>query len=148
MDLLKNIKQQRAKQREKQPFEKDVFNPVSAIVKQYGLEQNFLDGFDNGDAYLPGESLASHRVKVKAPLEIPLFSLVTEDEYTLAMSIIRRVDNNPYLKFAATPEEIILCTPLYRLNPKLHPEKLTRYHFETLIMHERAKADIKKTTIK
>jgi hypothetical protein len=144
MDLLKNIKQQRAEQRKKQPVEKGVFNPVSAIIKQYGLEQNFLDALDNVNAYLPGESLASDRVKVKKPLDIPLFSLATEDEYALAMSIIRRIDN-PYLEFAATPEEIILSKPLYRLNPALHPEKLVRYHFETLILHERSKTDHMKT---
>lgn len=146
MGLLKDIRQQRAKQREKQPIEKDVFNRISTIVKRYGLRQSFMDAFDNIDAYLPKENLAANRVKVKTPLQNSLFSLVTEDEYALTMSIIRCVDN-PYLKFATSPEEIVLCTPLYRLNHRLSAEKLMRYHFETLILHERAKIDINERTL-
>ena len=65
-------------------------------------------------------------------------------EYFLIMSIISKVDNS-YLKFAHSPEEILLCRPLYRLNPALAPEKLMRYHFETLYLHERAKAKNMKT---
>ena len=75
---------------------------------------------------------------MKAPLDCPLFSLASKDEYLLTMSIISKVDN-PYLKFSHSPEEIIWCEPLYRLNPSIGSEKLVRYHFETLYLHERAK---------
>jgi hypothetical protein len=78
---------------------------------------------------------------VKAPLDSPLFSLALKDEYSLTMSIINNVDN-PYLKFAHSPEEIIWCKPLYRLNPSMDSEKLMRYHFRTLYLHERAKVKI------
>jgi hypothetical protein len=73
-------------------------------------------------------------------MERSLFSLVTESEYSLTLSIIGKVDNT-YLQFAESPEEILLCGTLYGLNPTIGPEKLMRYHFETLLLHERASTD-------
>ena len=140
MDLLKNIKRKRAKQRKKQPIRRDVFNHISGLVRWYGLKESFLSVLDNAEDQLPREnSKLSRRVRLKTPMESPLFSLTTKDQYSLTMSILSRVDN-PYLKFAHSPEEILLCGPLYRLNPSIGPEKLIRYHFETLFLHERAKA--------
>lgn len=138
MNLLKNIKQKRAKQRQKKPFRRDVFSQISSLVRQYGLKENFLSILDNVEDYLSEKNLNLKRIRVKTPLDGPLFFLGTKDEYSLTMSIIDKV-NNSYLKFAHSPEEILLCGPLYRLNPTLGPEKLMRYHFETLFLHERAK---------
>ncbi|MEJ2657864.1 MAG: hypothetical protein P8012_11830 [Desulfobacterales bacterium] len=78
-------------------------------------------------------------------MECPLFSLVSEEEYCLTLSIINKVDN-PYLVHAHSPEEILLCKPLYRINPELGPDKLLRYHFETLYLHELAKRNHRKQT--
>ena len=144
MDLLKNIKQKRAKQRQKTPFRRDVFNQISSLVRQYGLKENFLSIFDNVEDYLSEKNLNLKRIRVKTLLDGPLFSLTTKDEYSLTMSIIAKIDN-PYLKFAQSPEEIIWCGPLYRLNPSIDSEKLMRYHFETLYLHECAKAKNTKT---
>ncbi len=144
MDLLQDIKHRRAKQRRKQPVKRDVFNQTIAIVRKYGLKKNFLSGLENVEDYLRKTNLNYNRVRVKASLESPLFPLATEDEYSLAMSIINKVDNS-YLQFAESPEEILLCRPLYRLNPALGPEKLMRYHFETLFLYERTKAKNAKT---
>jgi hypothetical protein len=141
MDLLKDIKQKRAKQRQKTPFRRDFFNQISRLVKQYGLKESFLSLLDNVDDDVFREKLKFPRIKVKAHLENHLFSLATRDEYLLTMSIISKIDN-PYLKFAHSPEEIICCGPLYRLNPSMDPEILMRYHFETLYLHERAKVKI------
>jgi hypothetical protein len=58
------------------------------------------------------------------------------------MEIIHRV-NNPYLEYAHAPEEIALSKLLYDLNPSLRGERLNRYHFETLLRHERAKKELK-----
>ena len=139
MDLLKNIKQKRDKQRQKKTFRRNVFNQISAIVKRYRLTTGFIDVLDNVEDYLSEKNLNLNRIRVKAPLDSPLFCLASKDEYSLTMSIISEVDN-PYLKFANSPEEILLCGPLYRLNPLLTNQKLVRYHFETLLLHERAKA--------
>ncbi len=142
MDLLKDIKQKRAKQKQKKPFKRNIFNQISDIVRQYRLTKSFLDVLDNVEDDLSGENLKFNRVKLKTPMESSLFSLATKDEYALTMSIIGKVDN-AYLKFANSPEEILLCGSLYRLNPLLTNQILMRYHFETLLLHGRAKASRK-----
>ena len=138
MTLQEYIRNERVRQRKKQPIKRDVFNQISGLVRWYGLKENFLDVLDKVEDYLSKEDLQYIRVRLKTPMEKSLFSLVTESEYSLTLSIISKVDNS-YLQFAESPEEILLCRPLYRLNPSLPTEKLMRYHFETLFLHERAK---------
>ena len=140
MNLLTHIKRERKQQRKKQPIRRDVFNQIGGLVRRYGLKENFLDVLDKVEDYLSKEDLQYTRVRLKTPMERSLFSLVTENEYSLTMSIISKVDNS-YLQFAESPEEILLCRPLFRLNPTIGPEKLMRYHFETLLLHERASTD-------
>lgn len=138
MGLLKDIKQKRDKKRQKKPFRRDVFNQISGIVRHYRLTKSFLDHLDKAEDSLPGQHLKFSRIRVKAHVENHLFPLATRGEYLLTMSIISKI-NNPYLKFVHSPEEIILCEPLYHLNPSIDSQKLIRYHFETLYLHERAK---------
>jgi hypothetical protein len=138
MDLLKDIKRKRAKQRQKKPIKRDAFNQISGMVRQYGLEKSFLDALEKVGDNLVMKNLKFARIRLKVPVESPLFSLVTKEEYVLTMSIIKKVDC-PYLRFAHSPEEVLLCKPLYRLKPSLSPERLMRYHFETLLLHERTK---------
>jgi hypothetical protein len=140
LNLLHHIQSKRAKQTRKQPIKRDVFNQISSIVRKYGLKKNFLSVLENVEDYLPETNLNYNRVRVKTLMESPLFSLVTKDVYALTMSIIKKIDNS-YLKFAHSPDEILLCRLLYRLNPTLDPDKLMRYHFETLFLHENAKIE-------
>ncbi|MBW1753625.1 MAG: hypothetical protein JRJ46_11125 [Deltaproteobacteria bacterium] len=140
MNLLTHIKRKRKQQRKKQLIKGDTFNQISGIVRTYGLKKNFLNVLENTADYLSKVNLNANRVRVKAPMESPLFSLATQDEYALTLSIIRKIDNS-YLLFAHSPEELLWCGPLYQLNSSLNPDKLARYHFETLFLHERAKAD-------
>ena len=140
MTILQHIRNGRAEKRQKKPLKRSVFNQISSLVREYGLTESFLSVLDNVEDDLSGENLKFNRVKLKKPMESSLFALATKDEYSLTMSIIGKVDN-AYLKFANSPEEILLCGPLYRLNPTLGAEKLMRYHFETLYLHERAKAN-------
>ena len=140
MDLLKDIKHKRAKQRQKKPIKRDAFNQISGLLRQYGLEKSFLDALEKVGDYLATKNLKFARIRLKTPLEGSLFSLATRDEYAVTMSIIDKI-NNSYLKFAHSPEEILLCKPLYGLNRSIVPEKLRRYHFETLFLHERAKIE-------
>ena len=139
MTFLQHIRNERARQRKKKPLKRDVFNQICSLVKQYDLKESFLSVLDNVEDDLAGENLKFTHVRLKTPMENSLFSLATEDEYSLTMSIIGKVDN-AYLRFANSPEEILLCGSLYRLNPLLTNQKLMRYHFETLLLHERAKA--------
>jgi hypothetical protein len=141
MDLLKNIKQKRDKKKQKKPFRRDVFNQISGIVRHYRLTKSFLDDLDKAEDYLSGQHLKFSRIRAKAHVANHLFPLTTRDEYLLTMSIISKIDN-PYLKFVHSPEEIILCEPLYRLNPSMDSQKLMRYHFRTLYLYERAKVKV------
>lgn len=144
MGLLKEIKHKRAKLRQKKPIQRDVFNQISGLVRLYGLKENFLDALAEVEENICTENSKSARIRVKVAVEGPLFSLVTKDEYSLTMSIINKI-NNPYLRFAHSPEEMLFCKPLYHLNPALSPEKLMRYDFETLFLHECAKLNRMKT---
>ena len=110
MTFLQNIRNERARQRKKNPLKRDVFNQICSLVKQYHLKESFLSVLDNVEDDLSGENLKFNRVKLKTPMESSLFSLATKDEYSLTMSIIGKVDN-AYLKFANSPEEILLCGP-------------------------------------
>ncbi len=139
MDLLHHIKRKRTKQKSKQPIRRDVFNQICSLVREYDLKESFLSVLDNVEDDLSVDNLKFNRVRLKTPMESSLLALATKDEYFLTMSIIGKV-GNAYLKFANSPEEILLCGPLYRLNPSLTNQKLMRYHFETLLLHERAKA--------
>jgi hypothetical protein len=145
MDLKRHIKNNRAVQKQKKPINPDVFNQISSVVRQYGLKESFLDVLDTlEDHHLTPKKVNIFRIRVKTPVVRPLFSLVAEAEYHLTMSIIDKVDN-PYLIFADSPDEILLCNALYQLNPALSSETLMRYHFETLFLHECAKRNRKKT---
>jgi hypothetical protein len=50
--------------------------------------------------------------------------------------------NNPYLEFAQSPDEIAISKTLFDLNPSLGADTLERYHFETLLLCERAKKEM------
>ena len=75
MDLLKDIKHKRAKQRQKKPIKRDAFNQISGLVRQYGLEKSFLDALDKVGDYLATKNLKFARIRLKVPVESPLFSL-------------------------------------------------------------------------
>jgi hypothetical protein len=137
MEIVQNIKNERSQHKKKKPFRRDVFNKISGLVRWHGLDDGILKRLDKAVDYLPKEKTISGRFRAKIPFEFPLYSLATKEEYNLAMAIIQKIDN-PYLQFVQSPEEILLCRPLYRLNPELSPGQLMQYHFEMLFLHERA----------
>ena len=107
MNLLQHIKSERIQQGKKQPFERDIYKKISTLVRKYCLGTRFLKKLDDTDGYSAGKNLEFLQVKTKMPVEFPLFSLSTQNEYSLTMSIISKV-NKPYLTFAHSPEEILL----------------------------------------
>jgi hypothetical protein len=141
MDLLQTIRKDRALQRRRRPLGRDAFKTVSCIVKAYGLDGNFLEMLDRTDDHPSTDSMKITQVKAKKVLELPPFSLVSEEEYRLAMSIAARLDN-PYLQFAHSPEELLLSVPLYEANPSLESEDLLRLDYETLLLCQRAKEEL------
>lgn len=140
MDLLQDIKSERARKRGKLPFRRTLFDRINGLVKEYALGESFLRRLDEVADHFSIGSLELDRVKAKEHFEPPLFSLSTEAEYRVTMAIISKV-NNPYLHFVSSPDEILLCEPLFRCNPGLGPDRLARYHFATLLRDELARED-------
>ncbi|MEJ2364477.1 MAG: hypothetical protein P8075_08145 [Deltaproteobacteria bacterium] len=142
MDILEQIKTDRAQKKKKQPFSPTLFDRISGLVKEYGLGESFLEKLESPANFLLEKEAEFARVRQKQPFMIPLFSLTEQKEYVLTLAIIEKVDN-PYLEFAQSPEEIALSKLLFELNPALGAEKLKRYHFETLVLYEEAKTTVK-----
>jgi hypothetical protein len=141
MDLLQNIISDRARQRRKQPHERKVFNTVSCIVKGYGLSETFLRLLSQTEDTLTQKRVEFSDIKTKEAFELPPFTLLTQQEYSVVMSIVGMLDN-PYLAFAHSPEEMLLSAPLYEANPLLRSDELLRHHFETLLLCQRAKEEL------
>jgi len=135
MDLRKEIKQRRKKQQEKRLILRDAYSQVSCIVQLYGLDQDFMDLLDHPDSSFVTQDRETVGARLKAPMDCPPFNLGTEEEYALTTSIIRTV-GNPYLRYATSPDEILLARPLYRLNAAIPAERLMRFHFGTLLHYE------------
>ena len=142
MDILQQIKTDRAQKKKKQPFSPTLFDRISGLVKEYRLGESFLEKLENPADFLQEKEAEFALVRKKQPFMIPLFSLTEQKEYVLTLAIIEKADN-PYLEFAQSPEEIALSKLLFDLNPALGPEKLERYHFETLLLYEQAKITVK-----
>jgi hypothetical protein len=78
------------------------------------------------------ETLARRcRSEAKPPYEAPLFFLATPEEYQVIQKILA-VQDNPYLGWAQSPEEILLSRPLWQRRPGLDREVLTSRHFAAL----------------
>jgi hypothetical protein len=142
MDILQQIKTDRAQKKKKQPFSPTLFDRISGLVKEYRLGESFLEKLENPADFLQEKEAEFALVRKKQPFMIPLFSLTEQKEYVLTLAIIEKADN-PYLEFAQSPEEIALSKLLFDLNPALGPEKLERYHFETLMHYAQAKTTVK-----
>lgn len=141
MNLLQKIRSDRVRQRRKQPHERKVFNTVSCIVKEYGLSENFLRLLSQTVDLLSQKRVEFNNIKKKRVAEFPPFSLLSKEEYGVAMAIVGKIDN-PYLPFAHSPEEMLLSLPLYEANPLLRPDHLLRHHFETLLQCQHAKEEL------
>jgi hypothetical protein len=141
MDLLQSIRSHRARQRRKTPHIRGVFDAVCGIVKEYGLRGEFLNLLNKTEAPRSRQEMDFTQAKAKKLMEFPPFSLVSEEEFRLAMTIVGKLDN-PYLQFAHSPEEILLSAPLYEANPLLTSADLLRHDFETLLLCQYAKKEL------
>jgi hypothetical protein len=131
----------RAREKRKRPFERTLFDRINGLVRAHALGGAFLARLAGAGEEPHPEHGREGRVKAKELFEPPLFSLSSEDEYRVTMAILNAV-NNPYLRYAASPDEILLCGPLFRRNPRLGPDTLARHHFEALLLAETAKREI------
>ena len=142
MDLLQKIKTERAQSKKKRLFKRKLFDKVSGLVRAYSLEESFLASLVVPEDYLSEAKVESVQLRKKRPIDFPLFSLSAEEKYRLTTAIMSKV-NNPYLEFARSPDEIAISKMLFDLNPSLGADTLERCHFETLLLCERAKKEIK-----
>jgi hypothetical protein len=133
VDLLISLKRERRNRKAKRPFQRSLFVRINFLVQAYGLGEDFLHKLDEFTDNFSLEKLKHNAVMVKEKLQLPLFDLATPENYRLTMAIIEKV-NNPYLHFAHSPDEILLCNPLFRRNPDIEPERLAAYHFQTLLL--------------
>jgi hypothetical protein len=141
MDLLQKIKSERAQSKKKRPFKRTLFDKVNGLVRTYSLEVSFLSRLEVPEDYLSEAKVEFAQLRKKRPIEYPLFSLSAEEEYRLTTAIMSKV-TNPYLEFAQSPDEIAISKTLFELNPSLAEDTLERYHFETLLLCERAKKEM------
>lgn len=139
MDLSRRIRTGRAEKRRKTPFRPPLYTRVAGLVRRYGLDERFLRGLET-PAEPPGkDGLSAIQPKRKEPDDPPLFSLSTEEEHRLTLAILSKA-KNPYLEYATSPDEILVCGALFRQNPFLPPETLASRHFEPLLLAERLAA--------
>lgn len=129
-NLLDRIRTERDREKRKWPLERTLFDRVNGLVRAHALDETFVARLAGPAAEALPEDGDLERVKAKEPFVPPLFSLSGEDAYGVTMAILGTV-NNPYLPFAASPEEILLCTALYERNPRLGSAALARHHIET-----------------
>ncbi len=141
MDLLQKIKSERAQSKKKRPFKRTLFDKVNGLVRTYSLEESFLSRLEVQEDYLSEAKVECAQLRKKRQIKFPLFSLSAEEEYRLTTAIMSKV-NNPYLEFAQSPDEIAISKTLFDLNPSLGADTLERYHFETLLLCERAKKEM------
>ena len=142
MDLLEKIKSDRAQSKKKRLFRRTLFDKVNGLVRTYSLEESFLSRLEVPEDYVSEAKVEFAQLRKKKPIEFPLYSLSAEEEYRLTTAIMNKV-NNPYLEFAQSPDEIVISKTLFDLNPSLGADTLERYHFETLLLCERAKEEMK-----
>jgi hypothetical protein len=139
--LLGQLKSERAQQRAKVPFKRSLFVKIQALVQEYGLEGDFLRQLDEFADNLSPVKLNYDQIPVKKNLDVPLFCLATPERYGLTLAIIEKV-NNPYLPFANSPDEILVCHSLFQRHPAIEPQKLAGHHFHTLWLCHHAKEEV------
>lgn len=141
MDLLGKIRIGRARQRTRQKLEIQAYDTVSCIVKTYGLGKDFLKRLDRMKDQPAPKAEKLFEVQVKASLDLPPYSLVSQEEYELVATLLSRL-SNPYLLFARRPEELLLSLQLYELNPLIQSHELLRHDFETLLLRESVRKEL------
>jgi len=142
VDFLTEIRRDRLKKRKKQPLQPTLFARISAVVREYRLTEDFVTSLTAREIRLPSD-VDPVIPRDRKPLVVPLYALVTEEEYRVTRGILQKV-SNPYLTYVRSPEDILFSGPLFRRNPALPPGQLVRWPFETLLLCELAKEEVQR----
>lgn len=133
MDLTRDVRAGRAGRRRKEPFRPTLYTRVSALVRRHGLGDEFLRALEAPSVFPRRQEGAAIPPRRKEPSVPSLFGLSTPEEHRVTLAILARA-SNPYLEYAASPDEILLSRELFRRKPSLSPETLACHHFETLLL--------------
>jgi hypothetical protein len=142
VDFLTEIRRDRLKKRRKQPFQPSLFARISTLVREYRLTEDFLASLTATGIHLPGD-VDPVIPRDREPLIVPLYALVTEEEYRVTRAILQKV-TNPYLASVQSPEDILFSGALFARNPALPSDRLVRWPFETLLLCELAKEEVQR----
>jgi hypothetical protein len=142
VDFLTEIRRDRLKKRKKQPFQPSLFARISTIVREYRLAEDFVASLAATGTHLPGD-VDPVIPRDRKPLIVPLYALVTEEEYRVTRAILQKV-TNPYLAYVQSPGDILFSGALFARNPALPSGRLVRWPFETLLLCELAKGEMQR----
>ncbi len=131
MDLKDSLRRDRIQGKEKEPFPRSLFAHVGGLVRHHRLGEQFCEMINQMTATKIEDLVRSNQDTHKNLYEPPLFFLATPEEYRAIKEILAEADN-PYLAWAASPEEIVLSGPLFTRCPELAPEALATRHFAAL----------------
>lgn len=134
-----SVRKHREKGKTPQVFQPDAFTRVAAVLMAYGVDgEEFLRWLGEArDWERAARAFARGSVR-KTPVPAPLFALVAQQSYAVFQAIASRVQG-PYLTWAETPEDLLLCRALYAVNPKIDPRLLSRYSYAFLYRFYTAK---------
>lgn len=120
-------------------FQPDAFTRVASVLTAFGVDgKDFLRRLDEEpETETAARALAQGALR-KAPVPVPLFALVPPESYAIVETIATRIEG-PYRAWAETPEDLLLCRPLYALNPNIAPRLLSRYSYAFLYRFYAAK---------
>jgi len=131
MDLKDSWRQKRLRGREKVPLSPSLFSHVGGLVRGYHLGEEFCRLMRSMTAEGIEKLARNGRGQAKVPYEPPLFFLATPEEYLAIREIIAGLEN-PYLRWAHSPEEMLLSPHLWRQRPGLDKAELGQRHLAAL----------------
>ncbi len=132
MGLRDSIRRQRERERTPEVFAPDDFTRVAAILKAFGLDgETFLKRLDEEPVSRTVARALGQGWTRKTPMRFPPFALVAPESFAVLEAVVSRVQS-PYLPWAESPEDLLLCRPLYALHPTIAPPRLARYTFAFL----------------
>lgn len=135
MDLKDSWRQKRLRGKEKAPFSPSRFSRVGGLVRSYHLGREFCRLLKAMTDEGANRMARDYRSAAKVPYEPPLFFLATAEEFQIIQEILAGLDN-PYLRWAHSPEEMLLSQPLWRRRPGLEAQELASRHLAGLFLHD------------
>lgn len=131
-EFRRRLRKMRERGKGEEVFEPDLFTRAAAVLKASGIDPEALMKVLEGECPDRTVERALERGEArKAPFVIPLFAFVEPEMYPRMERLLGRI-SGPYVRWAATLEDLLLSEPLHELNPAIPPKALSRYSFAFL----------------